>query len=319
MKTNQILSISTFTFVFAVFLMFGACEKEKISKQAYKTQNVFVIVVDGARFSETWGYSTRQFIPYRSKMLKEGVFCSNFYNNGTTFTCSGHQAMCTGVYESINNAGTQLPTNPSVFQYWLQKSKSPNIQSWVIASKDKLEILSDCVDPLWNGKFKPSTDCGVNGLFTGYREDSVTFNHLKTIIQNNAVKLAIVNFKQPDVAGHAADSIAYLQGILDTDKYIHDFWKMLQNNPKYKNKTTLIVTNDHGRHSAGHADGYISHGDLCEGCRHIEFFAIGPDFKKNYTCETYYEQVDIANTVAELLNFKVPTSTGRVMKDVFRY
>lgn len=316
MKASKILSFITFTFAFAVFFIFGACEKEVV-KPVYKTKSVFIFVVDGARYTETWGDPSHQFIPYRFALLKEGVNCNNFYNNGFTFTCSGHQAMCTGVYENISNSGNQYPTNPSVFQYWLQASNQPMSEAWVIATKDKLEILSDCVDPLWKGKFRPSTDCGINGLFSGYREDSVTFDHLKNIATNNHVRLAIVNFKQPDAAGHAGDSIAYLQGIKDTDKYIHDFWKMLQNDPKYKNKTTVIVTNDHGRHTAGHQDGYISHGDLCEGCRHVEFFALGPDFKKNHTCETYYEQVDIANTVAELLNFKIPTSKGRVMKDVF--
>jgi predicted AlkP superfamily pyrophosphatase or phosphodiesterase len=317
MKTAKLLSISTFVFVFALFFLFQACKKSP-TKPSYKTQNVFIIVVDGARYTDTWGEPTHQFIPYRSALLKQGVLCNNFYNDGFTFTCSGHQAMCTGVYENINNNGTQYPTNPSIFQYWLRATSEPKSKAWIVATKDKLEILSDCLNPLWNGKFRPSTDCGVNGLFTGYREDSVTFNHLKTIVTNNQVRLAIVNFKQPDAAGHAGDSLAYLQGIKDTDKYIHDFWKMLQNDPKYKNKTTLIVTNDHGRHTAGHADGYISHGDLCEGCRHVEFFGLGPDFKKNHTCETLYEQVDIANTVAEMLHFKIPTSTGRVMKDVFK-
>lgn len=317
MKASKILSFFTFIFVFAVFFIFGACEKE-VAKPIYKTKSVFIFVVDGARYTETWGDPSHQYIPYRFKLLKEGVVCNSFYNNGFTFTCSGHQAMCTGVYENINNSGNQLPTNPSIFQYWLKSSNHPTSEAWVIATKDKLEILSNCIDPLWQGKFRPSTDCGVNGIFTGYREDSVTFNHLNTIVNSHQVRLAIVNFKQPDAAGHAGDSIAYLQGIKDTDKYIHDFWKMLQNDPKYKNQSTLIVTNDHGRHTAGHADGYISHGDLCEGCRHIEFFAIGPDFKKNHTCETFYEQVDIVNTVAELLYFKIPTSTGRVMKDVFR-
>ncbi len=317
MKISKLISISTFVLILALFLLFQACEKSP-TKPSYKTQNVFIIVVDGARYTDTWGEATHQFIPYRSVLLKQGVLCNNFYNNGFTFTCSGHQAMCTGVYEDINNNGTQYPTNPSIFQYWLKTTSEPKSKAWIVATKDKLEILSDCLDPLWNGKFRPSTDCGVNGLFTGYREDSVTFNHLKTIVTNNQVRLAIVNFKQPDAAGHAGDSLAYLQGIRDTDKYIRDFWKMLQNDPKYKNKTTLIVTNDHGRHTAGHADGYISHGDLCEGCRHVEFFGLGPDFKKNHTCETLYEQVDIANTVAEMLHFKIPTSTGRVMKDVFK-
>jgi len=121
MKASKILSIITFSCVFAVFFTFGACEK-KTEKPPYKTKTVFIFVVDGARYTETWGDPSHQFIPNRFAMLKEGVNCNNFYNNGFTFTCSGHQAMCTGVYENISNYGNQYPTNPSVFQYWLQAS-----------------------------------------------------------------------------------------------------------------------------------------------------------------------------------------------------
>ena len=52
------------------------------------------------------------------------------------------------VYENINNSGLQNPSNPTIFQYWLKKTNLPNVQAWIIASKDKLEILSDCVNPL---------------------------------------------------------------------------------------------------------------------------------------------------------------------------
>lgn len=317
MKAKSILSGPILFLLAALFLSYSGCKKD-VPVLHYKTQHLFILVVDGARYTETWGEPTRQFIPHRSALLLQGVLCSEFYNNGYTATCPGHQAMCTGVYENINNGGTQLPTNPSVFQYWRKAFNRPGTEAWVITTKDKLEVLSDCVDPAWHGTYRPSTDCGINGLFTGYREDSTTFKNLKSIVQNNNVRLAIVNFKQPDAAAHAADSAAYLQGIIDTDNYISQFWDFLQSNPYYEGKTTLIVTNDHGRHTAGHLDGYISHGDSCVGCRHVEFLGLGPDFKQNYTCTTPYEQVDISSTVAELMGFRIPTSNGKVMGDIFK-
>ena len=91
-----------------------------------------------------------------------------------------------------------------------------------------------------------------------------------------------------------------------------------KSNDFYKDRTTLIVTNDHGRHTAGHLDGFVSHGDNCNGCRHVEFFAIGPDFKQDYVSTTPYEQTDIASTIAELMGFSMPTSDGKVMRDIFK-
>ncbi|MBS1534314.1 MAG: alkaline phosphatase [Bacteroidetes bacterium] len=311
-------TIITSCLVIVVFTwLTNGCEKETFV-QPYQTENVFILVVDGARYTETWGDQNHQYIPHRAELLKQGVLCDQFYNNGFTETCQGHQAICTGVYENINNSGLENPSNPTIFQYWLKKTSRPNLQAWVIASKDKLEILSDCVNPQWKGTYKPSTDCGNNGLFTGYREDSITFKKLKLITSQNHVRLAIINFKQPDAAGHSGNYEAYKQGILDTDQYVYDFWNYLQNNPVYKDKTTLIVTNDHGRHSEGHLDGFVSHGDLCEGCRHVEFFGLGPDFKKNYVCSTTYQQIDIAKTVAQLLGFEMPTASGKVMAEILK-
>ncbi len=162
------------------------------------------------------------------------------------------------------------------------------------------------------------TDCGINGLGTGYREDSTAVRKVKNILANYHPRLMIVNFKQPDAAGHTNDSAAYLQGIVDTDNYIYQIWNQIQSDDFYKDRTTLIVTNDHGRHTAGHLDGFVSHGDECDGCKHIEFLGLGPDFKQNFVCSQSYEQIDIASTVAELMAFNVPYAHGKVMKGLFK-
>lgn len=315
MKHFLILSFSLIIIYSCISI--SSCSNDSTFKN-YKTQNVFIIVVDGARYSETWGEVNHQNIPRRSSLLKQGVLCEHFFNNSFTNTCPGHEAICTGVYENINNTGLQYPTNPSIFQYGLKKFNHSEAEAWIITTKDKLEVLSDCENPDWKGTYRPNTDCGINGLFSGYREDSITIKHLKLIAATHPVKLAIINFKQPDAAGHAGDYAAYIQGIKDTDEYIGEFWNYLQSLPYYKDKTTLIVTNDHGRHSNDHLDGFVSHGDLCEGCKHVEFFAIGPDFKQNYICSTPYEQIDISSTVAELMGFKMSTSHGKIMKDIFQ-
>lgn len=312
---NPVLSILILANV--LLLLMSGCSKDT-SPIIYKTKNVIIVVVDGARYSETWGDSTHQNIPYRYSMLSQGVLCSNFYNIGTTSTVPGHTAICTGFYENLNNSGLEYPTKPSFFQYWLKMFPQLTSQAWLITTKDKLEVLSDCKDSTWKGKYRPSTDCGNAGLGSGYREDSSTFKSAQEKLSNNHIRLALINFKQPDVAGHSNDSIAYLQGIISTDNYVYQLWQQIQNNPLYKDKTTLIVTNDHGRHSPGHLDGFVSHGDNCEGCKHVELFVMGPDFKQNYICTNPYEQIDIANTVAELLGILMPTSNGKMMKAIFR-
>jgi hypothetical protein len=117
----------------------------EISK--YKTENVIVLIMDGPRYTETWGDSTHQYIPHMANdMAQHGVIYSDFRNNGPTYTNAGHTAICTGIYQRIDNMGKELPKKPSMFQYWLKAKGKPQNAAYVIASKDKLEILTNCKD-----------------------------------------------------------------------------------------------------------------------------------------------------------------------------
>lgn len=107
----------------------------------YQTKNVVLLVVDGPRISETWEAANKENIPNRVSLLNQGVFISNFKNNGTTNTNPGHSAMCSGVYENIKNNGNELPGFPSVMQQWLKFTGADKTKAWVIASKDKLEVF----------------------------------------------------------------------------------------------------------------------------------------------------------------------------------
>src|ERR1043165_4482136 len=115
------LSVALF---FSLLLLYCGCKKDEVINP-YITRNVIIVVVDGARLSDTWNEPTRQFIPHRAAMLEQGVFCSSFYNKGTTATNPGHAAIATGFYQNLNNGGAELPARPSIFQYWLKQSGMP--------------------------------------------------------------------------------------------------------------------------------------------------------------------------------------------------
>ncbi len=305
---------------FLVLLLFvlSTCTNDHTPLIEYKTENVIVIVIDGPRYSETWGDPLRTNIPVRDSLLSEGILITNFRNNGATYTNPGHSAICTGNYENIVNNGTQFPYYPSVMQLWLKQTGNSSSESTVIASKDKLHILSDCISADWHGQYRPSIDCGVNGNGTGgYRSDFATFQHVISALNNSQPVLTVVNFKDPDYYAHQSDWTNYLKAIQKTDVFVGEIWKFIQCDPHYKDKTTLIVTNDHGRHLDGISNGYVTHGDNCEGCRHIEFFALSPDFKQNLELSATYEQIDISATISELLHIAFPYGKGRVMKEIF--
>lgn len=285
---------------------------------AYKTKNVFIIVMDGVRYSESFGDSTYQYIPQLKKLASAGTIADNFFNDGITLTLPGHTALTTGDYQPMSNGGNEIPANVSIFQQYLFQFKKPASDSWIISSKDKLEVLADCLNSKWGGKYKPKTDCGNHGNGTGYREDSITYQHVIDTIKAYHPHLLLINFKQTDAAAHSGNWQEYTKAIQTIDGYISKLWAFLQADTTYVGTTTIFVTNDHGRHLDNVADGFISHGDDCLGCRHIMCMIIGPDCKENYVEQDHYSQIDVFATSCFLLGIKPEHTDGKVMKEILK-
>jgi hypothetical protein len=113
-------------------------------------------------------------------------------------------------------------------QAWRKAFNQPQEKAWIIATKDKLEVIKNCKEPKWKDTYNPLANCGKEGLGTGYREDITTFNKVKEILTTYTPNLMLINFKQPDSAGHSGDSLAYVQGIIDTDEYTKQIWDFIQ-------------------------------------------------------------------------------------------
>ncbi len=303
--------------VFLMSAILFSCAKENKSDKKYLTENVIIVVMDGPRYSETWGDSTHQYIPRMANdMAQKGGIHTSFYNEGVTYTMPGHTAITTGIYQEINNGGGEMPLSPSIFQTWRKFTNNPAVDTQIIASKDKLEVLSNCIDPSWRDLYQPYTDCGVNGLGTGYRKDSITFLNTMNALVVDKPKLLLVNFRAPDSNGHNNDWEGYLQAIKDVDQYIFELFNFIEQDAYYKDKTTFFVTNDHGRHLDTVADGFKSHGDSCEGCKHINLFSYGPDFNTDVIYSTRRDLLDISATIEELLYFPEKRSTGNLMEEL---
>jgi phosphopentomutase len=125
--------------------------------------------------------------------------------------------------------------------------------------------------------------------------------------------LLLINLKDPDYYGHVNNWSAYLNSIKKSDEYVFKLWNTIQQDPEMAGKTTLFVTNDHGRHTSN----FQHHGDDCQGCRHIMFYAMGPDFKKNVKLSVNRSLIDIHATISELMNLS-NYSQGNIMTELFK-
>lgn len=294
------------------------CTKQKAADRQYKATKCVILLIDGPRWTETGGDPTHQYVPHLYNELKaQGCNFSNFYNNGPTFTIPGHTAVLTGNYQDIANDGSELPNYPGLPQLFLEKF--PSSKSHVITSKDKIQVLTDCIQSTYAGKHQAVTDCGINGWGTGYRLDSVTMAHVRDKLVTDQPDFLFIQLKEPDVSGHNNNWAGYLNGIINGDAFALEVWNILQANSYYKDQTMFIVTNDHGRHIDGVADGFISHGDNCVGCRRINLFMAGPDFKKDVIIDQAYEQIDIHKTVAHILGLSANFGNGKVIVDALSH
>jgi hypothetical protein len=310
------------TALLAVLGLSGLLSCHVASGRTYQAANVVILVIDGPRQSEMWGDPARTHIPHLSTELAPlGVLLSGFRNNGPTYTNSGHAAITTGYYQEIENAnGTQLPDHAGIFQYFLRSSGLSKEKAWVVTSKDKLAILGDTTEAGWQGTYSPSLWCGINGggQGSGYAEDADTVAKVKAILSVQHPRLMLINLKQPDAAGHAGVWGDYLAALEASDAYAAEIWKALQADPVYANRTAFFITHDHGRHLDGVADGFVNHGDSCEGCRRVALLALGPDFRGGRVVASGGELIDLPVTVADILGFSLPGPGGRVLTELMR-
>lgn len=136
------------------------------------------------------------------------------------------------------------------------------------------------------------------------RLDVNTYLAGKAYLKTYKPKVLYIAFDETDDFAHAGMYDQYLKSAYAEDAMIADLWKTLQSMPEYKNKTTLIITCDHGRGDAI-KDQWTSHGEKIADAGQIWIAAIGPDTKhigEEANCQTLY-QAQLATTFAALLGF----------------
>ncbi len=283
----------------------------------YKAKHHIILVLDGPRWSETWGDSTGKHIPHQMfEMRQLGTFFTDFRNGGKTLTNSGHTALLTGVHQKISNLGKELPKYPGLFQYARKELNLPKEKVWLLTSKGKLQMLDNTKHKEWWNTYLPSSHCGINASGKGYPNDNLMYPEFKKIILEHNPTFTLINLIGIDAWAHQNNWERYIQSIEELDAMVLDLWIAIQADPEMKNQTALYITNDHGRHLDGHKNGFISHGCKCDGCSHISLLAIGPDFTPGKTINQTYDQVDLTATIAKMLGIHMPFAKGKPITEL---
>lgn len=267
-------------------------------------QNVFLIVIDGARFSETFDAGTTYIPRIWDTLRMQATIYPNFYNDGVTETNSGFASLLTGTWQDLANDGSEFPDKPTVFEYFRKYTGAPESTCTVIAGKKKLHILRSSRSPDYGKKYQAS-------FYTSDTYDDLdTWEMVLDVVEHTHPRLVVVGFPEVDYQAHRGRWNGYLSALRQVDSLIVQLWKKIQSDPFYKNTTTMFVTNDHGRHTDA-TKGFRNHGDSCEGCRHIMLLAAGPRFEPNTVVTDSAFQIDIAPTIGDIMGFPTPQADGK--------
>ncbi|NJK97035.1 MAG: hypothetical protein HC905_20820 [Bacteroidales bacterium] len=79
------------------------------------------------------------------------------------------------------------------------------------------------------------------------RPDTITYRFALEYMKEFSPKVVFISFGETDEYGHDGNYPGYLNAIRRTDQYIEDIWNFVQSNDHYRDKTTIIITTDHGR------------------------------------------------------------------------
>ncbi len=154
-----------------------------------------------------------------------------------------------------------------------------------------------------------------NLIFEGWNEkcpasngfiltDSLTYHFAKEYISKNHPRFAFIGFDETDHFGHEGQYDSYLHSANQLDGYMQDLWNYIQNDPQYKDNTTLIITCDHGRGHLG-MKMWKHHGGLVFSSNKIWLAAIGAGIKNQGVLKNgHFYQKQIAATITKLFGKK---------------
>ncbi|NQT97846.1 MAG: alkaline phosphatase family protein [Candidatus Marinimicrobia bacterium] len=277
------------------------------------SNNVVIIIIDGARYSETFGDVNRTYIPRMNQLAQEGSYLDHFYNDSLTYTSRAIPALWCGTWTPVrdtvyNGSATNYAVKPTIFEYFRKQTSAPAEQAYYV-----LKYVSSLWLPSFQADYGPQY--WPTFISQGSTDDDVLDQTL-AVLNNHHPQLLWVYLADVDHGGHSGNWQEYTEAIQKADSIVGIIWDTIQSDSIYANNTTMFVTNDHGRHDDQHG-GFQGHGDGCDGCRHIMFLACGPDIRRDFMATQYHRIPDLAVTALSLFDIVPEFATGAKIDELF--
>ena len=148
------------------------------------------------------------------------------------------------------------------------------------------------------------------------RLDFLTFEFGFEYLKQYKPRVLVLGFDETDDLAHEGNYQFYLQSANKEDGFLAQLWQYIQTDPQYKDKTTLLITCDHGRGDVP-LENWKTHGTDTPNSEQTWFAVIGPDTPPTGVIKTptttYHKQ--LAQTISKLLGFDFKANAGHEVGD----
>jgi hypothetical protein len=244
--------------------------------------------------------------------------------NTFRFSYPGYSEMLTGQFDPRVNSN-DFPPNPNVtvFEFLARdpafRGKVAAIATWDAfhrifnEQRAGFDVIAGWNTPFTGDLAQSPRGAMLNELYrtsARYWDDN-TFDApmhqvAKEYLAARKPRLLFVGYGETDEWAHRGRYDLLLESAHQMDGFVADLWSTMQSMPQYRDKTTFIITTDHGRGSGDRA--WKNHGEKVEGAENIWIAVIGPDTpalgeRANVAPVT---QSQIAATIASLVGMANP-------------
>jgi hypothetical protein len=177
-----------------------------------------------------------------------------------------------------------------------KRSGIPVISAFDTVAGKNLTVQQKLINKMLLDSYRPWGTLECLDVFTHH----AAFEYLKS----KKPRVLYIAYGETDEWAHAGQYRSYLDAGHRVDAWLKEIWKFVQSDPQYKNKTTLLITTDHGRGDI-EKEKWTSHNNKIQDAHEIWLAAIGPDApaRGELKSEMQLYQQQIAQTIAKLLGY----------------
>lgn len=277
-----------------------------------------------------WGTIARQGQLYGNRKVGSKMDVTNPYR----FSYPGYsEIFCGHAFRKVNS--NDYPDNPNlnIFDFMNSqpgyKGKVAAFATWdafpriintqrsgvpVFVKMKKYENGAECKGVQFDTW---QTYCPLSNGFIS--DDTLTYHFAKEYLKREHPRFAFIGFDETDEFAHEGKYDSYLHTAHQLDELMKDLWVFIQNDPQYRDKTTLLIACDHGRGHKG-KNMWRHHGGGILDAHQIWLAAMGPDTPPlgELKTKSHYYQNQIAQTAAHLLglDYNLQPKAGKAIRAI---